>query len=218
MPWFSEVPTSGFGYPHAGSKLSPPQKPLSASNALELYPFRAFLLLSDRRKVPLPSFRSCVSSQNPFGPCTDATAVSSHLKSSSPYLQPDFLRRVGDSCSLGRYHLSGTPSEDPLRESPSFAAFPLALLSRRSYGRRVSEPQGFSAFGPVYPYEKGTGLFDVSGQLSPPTSLGSKPSADYFFISRIQEILRPLEAPLFASSSYPPNGSWGAVSATLQAL
>lgn len=119
------MPTLGFGYPHAGfirfhflgSLFQPPT--LLSFNPSELFSSRMIL-----RRFPFFRFRSCVLLQNPFELCTDATAAYTHPKSRSPDLQPNFLRWVGDLYSHGLDHLSGFPSEDPLRESPSFAALP----------------------------------------------------------------------------------------------
>jgi hypothetical protein len=38
LPWLSEVPLSGFGYPRSGVSLSGSRNPISDSNALELRP------------------------------------------------------------------------------------------------------------------------------------------------------------------------------------
>lgn len=54
MPWPPEVPTSGFGYPHAGFKLSLPREPLSAPNALELRPSKLYSSRMIGRRFPFP--------------------------------------------------------------------------------------------------------------------------------------------------------------------
>jgi len=52
MPGSPEVPTVGFGYPFAGSKLSLPRKPVSAPNALELCPSELFSSRMIKGKFP----------------------------------------------------------------------------------------------------------------------------------------------------------------------
>lgn len=53
-PGFLKVPTSGFGYPLAGSKLSLPREPVSAPNAHELFPSELFSTRVIERRLPFP--------------------------------------------------------------------------------------------------------------------------------------------------------------------
>jgi len=123
LPWFPEVPTSGFGYPLAGSELALPREPLSAPNALELRPSELCSSRVIERRLPFPApllrfltkplralhrrYSGLIPSGKPF-----------------PSSQPNFLRRVGDLCSLGLTHLSGSLSADPPREASPFTDLP----------------------------------------------------------------------------------------------
>jgi hypothetical protein len=125
VPASPEVPPLGFGYPFDGFStrfldglFQPP--------TLWASPFRAFLLPDDRRKVSLPHplvrflmkpvrashrrFSGFIPSEKPF-----------------PSMPPEFLHRVGDFCSPGFDHLSGSPSEGPCRGASPFPASPLVL-------------------------------------------------------------------------------------------
>lgn len=123
MPWFPEVPTSGFGYPRAVSKLALPREPLSAPNALELRPSELYSsrVIERRLPFPIPLLRFITK---PFRASRRRYSGLIPPEKPFPLTQPNFLRRVGDLCSLGLNHLSGTPSEDPPREASPFTDLP----------------------------------------------------------------------------------------------
>lgn len=105
LPWPSEVPLTGFGYPLSGFRTHCPRKPLSALNTYGLIPSKLCSSPAIEKKFPF-LFRSRTSLQNvstlhrclsdfplPNQPC--------------PFLPPDCLCRVGTCCSLGCHGLSG---------------------------------------------------------------------------------------------------------------
>lgn len=124
MPWFPEVPTSGFGYPLAGSKLLLPQGPLSVPNAHELRTSElcSSRMIERRLPFPFPLLRFLTKPYKGLAPTlqrVDPTRKAVPLGS-----QPNFLRRVGDGALLGFTTFQVLYPKDPPREASPFTALP----------------------------------------------------------------------------------------------
>lgn len=138
------MPYSGFGYPLYGlfSTLNP-GKPLSAPNALELFPSELFspwriegpfqilspLLSFTQKPVRLPGCFSAISSSPRAVPLFATQRVSS-----------------GQGRLLsGAFNLPGSPPLDPLPKSLSSLRLPLSFFSPYLLTKIICrEPQGFS--------------------------------------------------------------------------
>jgi len=108
LPWSSEVPHPGFGYPLCGVSLRKPVKPLSAPNALGLRPSKLcsfpMIEVSSRKPLSAPAL--------PYETLADLVPTLQRLpptgKAVPLYCSPEGLVRTGAKCSLGLSDLLGS--------------------------------------------------------------------------------------------------------------
>jgi hypothetical protein len=164
LPRASEVPSSGFGYPLDGVRLVSPRKPLSASNAHGLSPFRAFLLprdwsaLSNTPSAPALSSETLRLRTGASAGCPPKEAV------------PSAARRIRSGRGLGSPGRLKGPSGSP-SETIHVKSISLPTCPPRSYGKATFQPPHRRASGdsdssgPAFPSEKGAGPYGLSNRL-----------------------------------------------------
>jgi hypothetical protein len=152
LPGLPEVPTVGFGYPFAGSKLSLPRKPLSAPNALKLCPSELFS--SRMIKGKFPSLFSALAF--PRKTLTGLTPTLQRLdptrKAVPLHRHPAFYAKSGTKVLSWDWPPLRRSLRRPSPRIVSLRGSPLSLFRiQRPCDLWNVEPQGFSAPGPVYP-------------------------------------------------------------------
>jgi hypothetical protein len=134
LPWSPEVPSSGFGYPLDGSKLSLPREPLSAPNAHELRPSEPCLLPGDRKKVTLPLSAPAFSRKTLTGLAPTLQRLDPTRKAVPLICNPTFYVGSGTCALMGLTTSQALPPKTlPMKHLPSrlsLSALPIPKASQ----------------------------------------------------------------------------------------
>lgn len=197
LPYFGEVPRSGFGYPLRG---------VSYAALRSLFQLLALLGFSLQSFSPHQGSRKCFHPLSPLLRFFTKPFRTSYRRFSGliplakprPFTStPDIYSGSGPTALLGSTVSRALPTLSARIRVPFPNSSPLALFVGPSFNIPTGEPQGFQLQGPwLSPFVKGAGPFGVSHRLSSATSSGNASVIDYFFLSAFQSSYDDLEQPL----------------------
>jgi hypothetical protein len=179
-PRYQSVTYSGFGHPLYALALLPSVALVNHQHSWAS-PFKAFLLSSDRKYLPISPSAPAIRIKTPqdlypslqrFTPTQKAVLL---LAPQSP--------QGGAYCSLGPSDLPDSPASWPTAKASPFCCSPLVLAQLNPLESSLPVPQGLSLQSARLLPLRVAGLLGLLRKLSPTTSLEHQHLTGYFFTS-----------------------------------